>query len=54
MTIVIFPILICLIGLAMYVLLSNPKAQEIGRIMFFCGLLVMLWNAPNTGSIVIK
>jgi Na+/phosphate symporter len=54
MTLVLFPILICAIGLVMYPLMSNPKAQELGRIMFFCGLLVVLLNAPQTGSIVIR
>lgn len=53
MTLVIFPILMCLIGLVMYLLMSNPKAQEIGRIMFFCGLLVVLWHAPQ-GSVTIR
>jgi Na+/phosphate symporter len=54
MTIVLFPILVCLIGLAMYVFMSNPKAQELGRIMFFCGLLVVLLHAPQTGSVIIR
>lgn len=45
MIIVIFPLLICIVGLLMYVLASNPKVQEIGRIMFFTGLLVALWHA---------
>jgi len=54
MTLVLIPILVMLVGLCMYVFMSNTKAQEIGRIMFFCGLLVVLWNAPHTGSIVIR
>lgn len=32
--------LIALAGLLVYLLSANPKAQELGRIMFFCGLLV--------------
>jgi Na+/phosphate symporter len=31
-----------IIGVFMYVLATNPKAQEVGRIMFFCGLLAVL------------
>lgn len=33
--------LVMIIGLLMYVLAVNPKVQEIGRIMFFCGLFVI-------------
>lgn len=51
--ITLIPILVCIVGLLMYILLSNPKAQELGRIMFFCGLLVVLWTAPH-GSVVIR
>jgi Na+/phosphate symporter len=36
--------LVCLVGLLMYVLASNPKLQELGRLMFFAGLLVLLLN----------
>jgi Na+/phosphate symporter len=35
------PALICLAGLVVYVLAANPKAAEIGRLMFGCGLLVV-------------
>jgi len=54
MTIILMPLVVCIVGLLMYVFMSNPKAQELGRIMFFCGLLVVLWNAPHTGSIVVR
>jgi hypothetical protein len=36
-------LLIALVGVLMYALASNPKLVEIGRIMFFCGLLVVTW-----------
>ena len=36
------PLLICLIGLLMYVLAANPKINEVGRMMFWCGLLSFL------------
>jgi Na+/phosphate symporter len=32
---------IALAGLLLYVLASNPKLVEIGRIMLFCGLLAL-------------
>jgi Na+/phosphate symporter len=35
-------LLVALVGVLMYALSSNPKMQEIGRIMFFCGLLAFL------------
>ncbi len=42
MILVLGPLLVMLIGLLMYALAANPKLQEIGRIMFFCGLFVLL------------
>jgi hypothetical protein len=36
------PLLISVIGLLMYVLCEKPKLQEIGRIMFWTGLLAFL------------
>lgn len=43
MIIVWLPVLFALVGLVMYVLAHNPKAQEIGRIMFFAGVLAMMF-----------
>jgi hypothetical protein len=40
--IIYLPLLISIIGLLMYVLASNPKIVEIGRIMFWTGLLAFL------------
>lgn len=37
-------IAIAIIGVIMYAIATNPKAMEIGRIMFFCGLLAFLLN----------
>jgi hypothetical protein len=34
--------IVCIVGLLMYVLASNPKVVEIGRIMFWTGLLSLL------------
>lgn len=35
-------ILIAVVGLLMYALASNPKLVEVGRIMFWTGLLAFL------------
>ncbi len=42
MILVLGPLLVLIIGLLMYALAINPKVQELGRIMFFCGLFVLL------------
>lgn len=34
-------LLIALAGVLLWALAGNPKVAEIGRIMFFCGLLAM-------------
>lgn len=41
MLIAIIPLIVLIVGLLMYALAANPKIQEIGRIMFFCGLLAL-------------
>jgi Na+/phosphate symporter len=35
-------LLVALIGILMYALCANPKLSEIGRLMFFAGLLAFL------------
>ena len=35
-------IVVGLAGFVLYAMAGNAKAQEVGRIMFFCGLLVAL------------
>lgn len=42
MLIIAIALLIAVAGLLLYALAANPKVQEIGRIMFFDGLLVTL------------
>ncbi len=40
-------LLVCIVGLLMYALATNPKVSEIGRIMFAFGLLAfLLTGAP--------
>lgn len=41
MLIAIAPLLIAIIGLLMWVLASNAKVSEAGRILFFCGAFVL-------------
>ena len=47
MIIAIVPIVAALIGLLTYVLAASPKASEIGRILFSCGVLVALFTAAS-------
>jgi hypothetical protein len=39
---ILLPLLVCVAGLLLYVLASNPKLQEIGRAMLWCGLLAVM------------
>ncbi len=39
----IIPIVVAVIGMCMYILASNGKVQELGRILFFCGAFVTVW-----------
>ena len=40
-------LLVAVIGLIMYFVCSNPKAAEVGRIMFACGILAFLLRASD-------
>lgn len=42
MLITIIPLLAAILGVLIYALASNAKVAELGRIMFACGLLVLL------------
>jgi hypothetical protein len=42
-----FSLLIALIGVLMYILVVNPKLQEIGKLMFFSGLLAFLLQVSS-------
>jgi hypothetical protein len=37
------PAIVMLIGLVMYYISEKPKNQDIGKVMFTCGLLVTLY-----------
>lgn len=36
------PLVVCLVGAAVYALAANPKATELARLAYFAGLLVAL------------
>ncbi len=38
-------IVVCIVGLLMYILAAKPKVSEVGRIMFWTGLLSLLLGA---------
>jgi hypothetical protein len=44
MLIAIFPLVILIVGLLLWVLASNPKVSEAGRLLFFCGAFVLTWK----------
>jgi hypothetical protein len=49
--IILVPLLAAVLGLLLYVLASNPKLQEIGRLTYFAGILVTLFEvAPRMVS----
>ena len=43
MLIAVIPLVVLIVGLLAYALAANPKVQEIGRIAYSCGLLVLLF-----------
>jgi hypothetical protein len=49
---IILLIAIVVAGVLMYALAANPKISEIGRIMFFVSLLVLLFRlGPDLGNV---
>jgi len=44
MVIAYLSLLVAIIGLVTYALASNAKVTEVGRLLFFAGLLVTLWS----------
>lgn len=43
--IALLPVIICVVGLIMYMISGNPKLVEVGRMMFWVGLLVTLMSS---------
>lgn len=52
--IILLPLLVAVIGLLMYALSANPKLQEVGRIMFFCGTLAFLLSGAQSAVNLIR
>ena len=50
--IIYFPVLVALIGVLMYALCVNPKLSEIGRIMFWTGLLAFLLQGDRLIKVI--
>lgn len=47
MVIAIAPLVIAVIGLLLWCMAANSKAAEAGRIMFFCGMLVLTMSLAS-------
>jgi hypothetical protein len=47
----ILSIIIAVVGLLMYALAGNPKIVEVGRIMFWTGLLAFLLGGGATAAV---
>ena len=43
---------VCLVGALVYALSAHVKAAELGRIMFFCGLLAFLLEVQRVVSLL--
>lgn len=47
MLISIVPLIAAIVGILVYVLASNAKAVELGRVLMWCGILVSLMVAAS-------
>jgi Na+/phosphate symporter len=52
MVVIVLPLLVCILGLIIYLLAANAKAQELGRICFAFGLLVFLLRFGAAGVLL--
>jgi TM2 domain-containing membrane protein YozV len=50
--IVFLPLLVALIGALTYALSNNGKVAEIGRILFWTGMLVFLFSADKLVTVI--
>jgi Na+/phosphate symporter len=48
MAIAVVPLVVLVVGLLMWALASNPKIAEAGKIMFFCGVLILTMSMAKT------
>jgi Na+/phosphate symporter len=49
---ILLSLLVAVVGVLMYALAANPKVAELGRIAFFCGLLVFLFGAEQVVALL--
>jgi len=42
MATIVLPLVVTVLGILVYLLAANPKAQEMGKIAYFVGLLVLV------------
>ena len=54
MFLAIIPILVLVIGLLLYALATNGKVAEMGRIMFFCGMIVVTYALSSHLVVLLK
>lgn len=47
MIIAVIPLLVAIIGLLLYLLAANAKVAEVGRLMFGCGLLALMFASAR-------
>jgi hypothetical protein len=52
--IILLPIVICVVGLLLFMLSTQPKVAEVGKIMFWTGLLVTLFSGGPLIAGVVK
>lgn len=45
---ILVPLLVAVAGLLVYVVASNAKVAEVGRLLFACGSLVATFGAAHT------
>jgi hypothetical protein len=48
MLIALYPLAIMVAGLLLWLLASNPKASEAGRLLFFSGAFVLTWTLAGS------
>ncbi len=47
MMIALVPLFVAIVGLLMWLLAANAKVAEIGKIMFFCGLMALMFSTAH-------
>ena len=45
------PLVVALVGLVLYLVAGNGKVAEIGRVLFFCGALVVVMHLAGARTL---